>query len=88
MRTNWRQNLEDEKSQNRHFRIGPLAQYARVLFTGGRSPEVAQVAPYPAPTRLLQILFPPSSPHLPPSLLSPGNLPRYHMVEYPRIMTI
>jgi len=25
MRTNGRENLEDEKSQNRHFMIGPLA---------------------------------------------------------------
>src|SRR5882762_4008273 len=31
MRTNVHQNLEDEKAENRHFRIGPLPQYARVL---------------------------------------------------------
>jgi len=31
MRTNVHQNLEDEKAENHHFRIGPLPQYARVL---------------------------------------------------------
>jgi hypothetical protein len=31
MRTNEHQILEDEKAKNRHFRIGPLPQYARVL---------------------------------------------------------
>jgi len=35
MRTNVHQNLEDEKAENRHFRIGPLPQYARVLCKGG-----------------------------------------------------
>jgi len=31
MWTNERQHLEDEKAENRHFRIGPLPQYAWVL---------------------------------------------------------
>jgi hypothetical protein len=33
MRTNECQHLEDEKAENRHFRIGPLPQYACVTVT-------------------------------------------------------
>jgi hypothetical protein len=44
MCTNERQHLEDEKAQNRHFRIGPLPQYARVLRKSTRlSVHVIQV---------------------------------------------
>jgi hypothetical protein len=35
MRTNVHQNFEDEKTQNRLFRIEPLGQYAWGLVTGG-----------------------------------------------------
>jgi len=42
MRTNVHQNLEDEKAENRHFGIGSLPQYARVLLATDPSPEHAR----------------------------------------------
>jgi len=52
MRTNEHQILEDEKAKNRHFRIGPLPQYAWVLLGRDEVLRYRNGAMRQSPTRL------------------------------------
>src|SRR5882762_861161 len=57
MWTNERQHLEDEKAENRHFRIGPLSQYARVLYSHfPRTVMLSPRTPVHAPCQYCQYL--------------------------------